>query len=196
MFVIPVWQLFRQAPRFPRHTLPQGFYIQVFIGAQFLMFMSLMILLFYLIPSLSGDGDTATSVMITFALPIIAMIDFKQLFGYGWWGTLWRVSLCALLILLIVKLLFAVGGVVYYIRAWDQHEIAKYGVKSINHLSTLWVLFEIINVINSWSWLNNHWPKNLWRLVLAIVAFLLVAYISNLLGFDNSLQNVLKTFTE
>lgn len=196
LFVIPVWQLFRQAPRFPRHTLPQGFYIQVFIGAQFLMFMSLMILLFYLIPSLSGDGDTATSVMITFALPIIAMIDFKQLFGYGWWGTLWRVSLCALLILLIVKLLFAVGGVVYYIRAWDQHEIAKYGVKSINHLSTLWVLYEIINVINSWSWLNNHWPKNLWRLVLAIVAFFLVAYISNRLGFDNSLQNVLKTFTE
>ena len=195
LFVIPVWQLFRQAPRFPRHTLPQGFYIQVFIGVQFLMFMSVMILLFSLIPSLSGDGETATSVMVSCVLPIIAMIDYKQLFGYGWWGTLWRVLLCALLSLLIVKLLFAVGGVVFYIHAWDQHEIAKYGVKSINHLSTIWVLFEIINVINSWPWLNNHWPKNLWRLVLAIVAFLLVAYISNRLGFDNSLQNVVKTFS-
>ena len=196
LFVIPVWQLFRQAPRFPRHTLPQGFYIQVFIGVQFLILMSLMVLLFGLIPPLSRDGETATSVMITCGLPIIAMIDFKQLFGYGWWGTLWRVSLCALLILLIVKLLFAVGGVVFYIRAWDEHEIARYGMKSINHLSTLWVLFEIVNIINSWPWLNNQWPKSLWRPVLAILTLLLVAYVSMRLGFDNSLQNVVNTFDE
>ena len=196
LFIIPVWIVFRQAPRFPRHSLPQGFYIQVFIGVQFLMSLSLMILLFCLIPSLSGDGGTATSVMITCGLPIIALFDYKQLFGYGWWGTLWRVLLCALLSLLVMKLLFAVGGIVYYIHAWDKHEIAKYGMKCINHLSTIWVLFEIVNFINSWPWLINHWPKNLWRLVLALVAFLLVAYISNRMGFDNSIQNVLNTFSE
>ena len=196
LFIIPVWHLFRQAPRFPRHTLPQGYYIQVFIGVQFLMFLSLMILLFSVIPPLSGDGDTATSVMITCGLPIIAMIDYKQLFGYGWWGTLWRVLFCALLILLIVKLLFAAGGVVFYIRAWDEHEIAKYGMKCINHLSTLWVLFEFINIINTKPWQNNHWPKALWRPVLAVVTLLLVAYVSMRLGFDNSLQNVVKTFSE
>ena len=194
LFVIPVWQLFRQAPRFPRHTLPQGFYIQVFIGVQFLMSMSLMVLLFSLIPPLSGDGDTATSFMITCGLPIIALFDYKQLFGYGWWGTLWRVSLCALLILLIVKLLFAVGGVVYYLPAWDKHEIAKYGMKCFNHLSSLWVLFEIVNVINTKPWQNKYWPKTLWRPVLAIVTLLLVAYISMRLGFDTTLQNLVKTF--
>ena len=199
LLIIPVWQVFRQAPRLPRHTLPQGFYIQVFIGVQFLLFMLMVVLLISLIPFLSGeDGSDATSFMVTFALPIMLLVDYKQLFGYGWWGTLWRVLFCAMLSLLICKLLIAAGGVVYYCRGWDQHEIANYAMKCINHLSTIWVLFEIVNVINSRPWQNAHWSKTktLWRPVLALVTLLLVAFISMRLGFDNSFQHVLKSFTE
>ena len=61
--------LFRQAPRLPRHTLPQGFYVQVFIGVQFLMFMLLMVLLFQFIPSLSGNGSEASGFMVLGVLP-------------------------------------------------------------------------------------------------------------------------------
>ena len=196
LFIIPVWQVFRQAPRFPRHTLPQGFYIQVFFGVQYLMFMLMVVLLIVLLPSLSGeDGSDATSFMITFLMPIMLLVDYKQLFGYGWWGTLWRVLLCGLLSLLICKLLIAAGGVVYYCRWWDEHEIAKYGMKCINHLSTIWVLFEIVNLINTRPWRNANWPKALRRPVLALVTLLLVAYISMRLGFDNSFQNVLKSLS-
>ena len=111
LFIVPVWFLFRQAPRLPRHTLPQGFYIQVLIGVQYLMFMLMVVLLIVLLPSLSGnDGSDATGFMVTLVLPIMLLVDYKQLFGYGWWGTLWRVLLCGLLSLLICKLLIAAGG--------------------------------------------------------------------------------------
>ena len=197
LLIIPVWQVFRQAPRLPRHTLPQGYYIQVFIGVQFLLFMLMVVLLISLIPFLSGeDGSDATSFMGTFALPIMLLVDYKQLFGYGWWGTLWRVLFCAMLSLLICKLLIAAGGVVYYCRGGDQHEIANYAMKCINHLSTIWVLFEIVNVINSRPWQNAHWSKTLWRPVLALVTLLLVAYVSGRLGFDNSFPNVVKSFRQ
>ena len=197
LFVFPVWQVFRQAPRFPRHTLPQGFYIQVFFGVQYLMLMLMVVLLIVLIPYLSGDdGSDATSFMLSLGLPVIAMYDYKQLFGYGWWGTLWRVLLCGLITLLVVKLIIAAGGVVYYIRAWDEHEIAKYMMKCINHLSTVWVLCEIVHFINTKSWQNDNWPKALWRPALALVTLLLVAFISMRLGVDNSFQNVLKSFIQ
>jgi hypothetical protein len=76
--IIPVYYIFRFAPRNPRHTLPQGFFIQVFSSALFMMMNML-----YDITSL-GWLVVILSVVMIFA-------TYKQLFGYGWWGTLWRV---------------------------------------------------------------------------------------------------------
>jgi uncharacterized oligopeptide transporter (OPT) family protein len=48
-------------------------------------------------------------------LPIYYFITYHQLFGYGWWGTLWRTILCFLqglfLLSLIGKLVNIIVGV-------------------------------------------------------------------------------------
>ena len=58
--------------------MPQGFFIQVFSSALFMMMNML-----YDITS-QGWLVVILSVVMIFA-------TYKQLFGYGWWGTLWRV---------------------------------------------------------------------------------------------------------
>lgn len=35
LFILPTWIFFRYAPRYPQHTLPEGFFIQVFMSTIF-----------------------------------------------------------------------------------------------------------------------------------------------------------------
>ena len=77
--IFPTWAIFRYAKRNDHHTLPEGFFIQVF--------MSTLLLLFAIIIPL-------TTHWLLWGIPIYYLITYKQLFGYGWWGTLWRTSLC------------------------------------------------------------------------------------------------------
>ncbi|MBO7502370.1 MAG: DUF3667 domain-containing protein [Paludibacteraceae bacterium] len=97
MFVFPTWFMFRKAPAYPKHTLPEGFFIQVFmsiIGVLALLFsdrISMIISAFYRIEA------------------------YRQLFGYGWWGTLWRltiVTICAFAFVLIVLIGIIIGDAV------------------------------------------------------------------------------------
>lgn len=76
--IIPNYFIFRFAPRNARHTLPQGFFIQVFSTVEFLI-----LNMFY---DLTGLGRL---VFLFGAMLVFA--TYKQLFGYNVWGTLWRV---------------------------------------------------------------------------------------------------------
>lgn len=74
LLILPTWLLFRHAPRHPRHTLPEGFFIQVFMATLIL----LIILLSYI------------SDRLLWLIPIYYVVAYRQLFGYGLWGTTWR----------------------------------------------------------------------------------------------------------
>jgi len=75
LYILPTWLVFRFAPGYPRHTLPEGFFLQVFLSVQALL--------------LSFIGYW--SAMVELVLWTVYMyITYRQLFGYGWWGTLWR----------------------------------------------------------------------------------------------------------
>lgn len=80
-YIVPTWILFRHAPR---HTLPQGFFIQIF-----LLVLNLMVSFIVLSPLLFGGYNCYlyASFIAGFAYNVIA---YRQLFGYGIWGTLWR----------------------------------------------------------------------------------------------------------
>ncbi len=79
MMVLPTWLLFRHAPGYKRHTLPEGFFIQVFMGILLIIFLAL-------------DSFLVPLVMW---LPVVYyLIAYRQLFGYGWWATAWRTLLC------------------------------------------------------------------------------------------------------
>lgn len=83
--VLPTWVLFRYAPRHTRHTLPQGFFIQIFLLVlnlivSFIVFSPLVVLGYELY--------LCVSVIILIAYFVFA---YRQLFGYGIWGSLWRI---------------------------------------------------------------------------------------------------------
>lgn len=76
LFIWPTWLLFRYAPRHTRHSLPEGFFIQVF--------MSTLILLILII-------SYCFSNWIFGVILLYYVLAYRQLFGYGLWGTLWRI---------------------------------------------------------------------------------------------------------
>ena len=79
IFVIPTWFLFRFAPRHTRHTFAEGILIQIYMATIVLisMFISYLTNL-YLLPVLF--------IMYYY-------FTYRQLFGYRFWGTLWRLLL-------------------------------------------------------------------------------------------------------
>ena len=81
ILILPTWLVFRYAPGYPRHTLPEGFFLQIFLSSQAL------ILGFF------GYWSRATEIVICL---IFMYITYRQLFGYGWWGTLWRVAVISI----------------------------------------------------------------------------------------------------
>ena len=183
LFIIPIWILFRQAPRLPRHTLPQGFYIQVFIGVQFILLMLIIILLFELIPSMSGSGTDLTGTMLFLVLPAMLLIDYKQLFGYGWWGTIWRALVSLPLMLLIGKVLQYVAGFFYSLFVKNWHDVTMYLMNALGMVSFVWLMFEIVNLINNKPWRGGIRLKMFWRLLLALAAVILTIVVCLQLGY-------------
>ena len=75
--IIPNYFIFRFAPRNPHHTIPQGFFVQVFSTVVFLILNMLY--------DITGLG------WLVFLLGVVLIfMTYKQLFGYSVWGTLWR----------------------------------------------------------------------------------------------------------
>ena len=81
--ILPTWVMFRYSPRHTAHSLPEGFFIQVFFQVIVVVWMFLFIP-FELI------GSTVISVVSLIITMIYYIIGYKQLFGYSLWGTLWR----------------------------------------------------------------------------------------------------------
>ena len=184
LFIVPVWFLFRQAPRLPRHTLPQGFYIQVLIGVQYLLFMLMVVLLIVLLPSLSGDdGTDATGFMVTLVLPIMLLVDYKQLFGYGWWGTIWRVLMAFPLMLIFGKVLQYLIGFVYCLCVKDWQNMSMYLTSAVGMMALLWLLLEIVNLFNKGNLRSGIRPKAFMRPLLALAVFVLTIIVAHQLGF-------------
>ena len=77
--ILPTWLLFRYSPRNSRHSLPEGIYIQVFMTTLVLMIM---------IVTETFLGDWFYLVVLFYYI-----IAYHQLFGYGWWGSIWRTVL-------------------------------------------------------------------------------------------------------
>ena len=83
ILILPTWLVFRYAPGYPRHSLPEGFFLQVFLSSQ------------ALILSFFGYWSGATEIALCM---VFMYITYRQLFGYGWWGTLWRFTVVTLML--------------------------------------------------------------------------------------------------
>lgn len=102
LYILPTWLVFRFAPDYPRHMLPEGFFLQVFLSVQALL--------------LSLFGYWSGTVELVLWL-IYMYITYRQLFGYGWWGTLWRLAV-VMLTQMAVMLIIVI--VVIYFFGYDE----------------------------------------------------------------------------
>lgn len=111
--ILPTWVLFRDAPLHTRHTLPQGFFIQVFLCVINLV-MSFIILLPLLLI------DYLIYFYVSWAILIFYyVIAYKQLFGYGIWATLWRVLIVLCFVVFISDF---INYVIFYIDSAPKNE--------------------------------------------------------------------------
>lgn len=98
LMILPTWVLFRFAPRHTKHSLPEGIIIQLFLCTILLL---VIILTRYL------------SAWISLLIPFYLYFTYRQLFGYGIWGTFWHTLLCLLIwvmsLLLIIALISTFG---------------------------------------------------------------------------------------
>ena len=76
-FLISTWFLFRYAPRNAKHTLPQGFFVQVL--------MAILVLI-------ADDLSDLFSKYFSILIPLCYLFSYWQLFGYSFWGNFWRVA--------------------------------------------------------------------------------------------------------
>lgn len=128
--LFPTWLFFRYAPKHRKHTLPEGFFIQVFMSSLLVMILIL---------------TTIThNVMFVWVLPIFYLIAYHQLFGYSWWGTLWRTIFCCIQSLVLIVSIEFVGN--FIMRAPQTNELQ--GTLSAVVLSlfmvSVWFITEMI----------------------------------------------------
>ena len=188
--ILPTWFAFRHAPRNTRHTLPQGFFIQVFLCVQFYLWLFASSAVF----RLCGTGlELAFTISFAVILPLQVYVDYKSLFGYGWWGTLWRmVATVQLAYLCLAVLIFA--SVLY-----DHLVLSDGGGLSIPVLLVrllcvvvIIVLFLlVIDMINRRTWRTAGWLKAL-RYPLISLGVLLVLLVTAELLKPGALTSVIK----
>ncbi len=94
IFILPTWWLFRNAPRYSKHTIPEGFFLQVYVA-----------ILSFLFASVFAES---TSIAVTLSYVYMYM-TYKQLFGYGYWGTLWRLVVCGVMSFVVLFVLIILG---------------------------------------------------------------------------------------
>ena len=106
--IIPNFFIFRYAPRHTRHTLPQGFFIQIFTAIVFLI-----INMF--------DDLTSLHWFAFFLVNVWLYCAYKQLFGYGLWGTLWRLVLALVCAHLLALLMLGIDFSIHMIQAGESN---------------------------------------------------------------------------
>ena len=103
ILILPTWLVFRFAPGYPHHTLPEGFFLQVFLSVQALL--------------LGFFGYWSRTAELVLCM-VFTYITYHQLFGYGWWSTLWRLAVVVLTQLAVM--LTAVIIVIYFFGYDDE----------------------------------------------------------------------------
>ena len=119
LLIWPTWSLFRLSPRCDHHTLPEGFFIQVFNSVQLLLLVLAHNSIAAILPSIRngiGSGIYLTIIVVQLYR------TYKQLFGHSHWGTVWRmvVAVTVAFLLMFAVFLSAVCFLVYLLHDSPQ----------------------------------------------------------------------------
>ena len=114
LMIGPTYIIFRYAPRHTRHTLPQGFFIQVFNATQFILLLLMMGLVCRLLGLTGTAQNIANAMLFLLLVPSFLFLSYKQLFGYSVWGTIWRSVCCYVIMLYLFYLIIVCADVFFY----------------------------------------------------------------------------------
>lgn len=181
LFIFPTWLIFREAPRNTHHTIPQGFFIQVFGLTQLWLWQEATVLALSLVPDFNYEAYEF--YIIYFIIFTIFAVDFKVVFGYNWWGTIWRTSysLCLSFILLAAIGAMKSLGQLFY------GSLSAQNIGEFTGLAFMIALFipltHLIVIINRKSWRE----KGIWRAIRVPVLVLAAAIALSFLIMATSL---------
>ena len=166
--IIPTFVVFRYSPRHSFHTLLQGFYIQLFQAIQFLCLGMLFNVLYGTIYMISSSKEP-NLIWFFISLLIYLFYNYKQLFGYNYWNTLWRIVFCWMLSLGLASLFispFLIGN------GYDLNSIV---MADIYFLLLSLPLVHIINIINRCS--SGQQPhRSMWKWYNILIIVLLIIF--------------------
>ncbi len=133
-FIYPTWVTFRCAPLHDHHTLPQGFFIQVF-NSSFVLIILFLVGLFD--SFLLSEDITSTLFCVIVFLQLLR--TYKQLFGYDWWSTIWRLLVVLTAGVVMFLACVVLSGFVMDTIFGDSDRSLRNGIK--------FILFIIITIV-------------------------------------------------
>lgn len=144
--IIPVWIFFRYAPRHTKHTLPEGFFISVFVCV---------LTSLYNFIGVFFSQCPGMKILLFFALVIVFIAFYKQLFGYSVWGTLWRlggVIFCASWIAVLFIIMVGYAIMITFKKELFDEDFSQAAVYGIPFIALFILLnFGIAHIINKYS---------------------------------------------
>ena len=133
--IIPNYYIFRFAPRNTLHTLPQGFFIQVFSSTVFMI-----LNMIYDITSLGWLVLILGAVMV--------FMTYRQLFGYSVWGTLWRAVMAFVCGCTLLSILLNTNYAIHLMREMQMPAAQRYFLNIPIALAFLVIILSICNYIS------------------------------------------------
>lgn len=104
LFSLPLWLLFRHSPAIPDIRLSECFVAMVYI--------SNMVTIYSIAPSLLCFSKNAELIWDIFAM-LLVIVPIKQLSGYSYWSTTWRVAIASITLITVIILLFVAVAYTY-----------------------------------------------------------------------------------
>ncbi len=186
LLILPTWLVFRHSPRNARHTVPQGFFIQVFMTTEYIMWLFIISTCVKLSGANFGyntgsSGFENLMMVSSLALiPLIVLINYKQIFGYSWWGTVWR---------WLVMLMIILAGFYAFCLSYIS-TISHVDNNKMSMIITLCILFFVIclstlllmiHVINRRLWREMGWYRAwLMPVLLVLISIGIYIWVENL----------------
>ncbi|MBR5672898.1 MAG: DUF3667 domain-containing protein [Muribaculaceae bacterium] len=188
--IVPTWFVFRHAPRNTLHTLPQGFFIQVFLCVQFYLWLFVLSAIF----RLCGAGlELAFTISFAVMLPVMVYVDYKSLFGYGWWGTLWRLVVSFQLAYMILAVLIFTSVICDRLVLGGDLSIPMLFVRLLCVVAFIVLYIFVIDMINRRTWRTAGRLKAL-KYPLIMLGVMLVLVVIGELVAPGSISKLLTLF--
>ena len=133
--IIPTWVMFRYSPRHTRHTLPEGFFVQVLFACLQVALFLLMLPCWFLFKQMT--------ILTVFFIVVVAyfIIGYKQLFGYDLWGTVWRLLFVFSFVYCITLLL---ANLVFFSGQDSEIQVAGHSFPAKNFMTCFYTFFGVL----------------------------------------------------